>query len=182
MGMLVPVIQEQTLSDRFILGPCSPGRIEAVEALYADLHDGRELGWSKRVLLRLVGRRLCVALIDLRTNRVLGMVLGYFNPRDVRERTIHIGFTGLAPEVRGQGLSYDLRRFAYAHYARSSWLRGVSSRISVDNVASLRGAVKLGYVERERYFDKELGVERVYMFCDLTPFRVADDASRTRDG
>lgn len=133
------------------------------------------LGLFKRWVLYATGRRLSFALIDDSRNEVVGLGLYYFNARDLRDGTVHVGFTGIAPYLRGRGIGTKLRRHALRHFARTSFIRGVSSRVSLNNPASLVSNINLGFKERERYFDPILEVERVYLVCDLAPYRSKND-------
>lgn len=147
-----------------ILGPLYQNRMAEMEDLYARVTNGRNLGRAHRWLLQLVGPRLCLLASDNDSGQVVGLVLYYFNSRDGLGRTIHEGFTGVAREWRRRGIGTALRRTALAHYARSG-LTGVSSRVSVSNVASLKSNSRLGFVPIDRYFDPGMGEERYYLVC-----------------
>ncbi|RTR05034.1 GNAT family N-acetyltransferase [Halomonas nitroreducens] len=135
-----------------------------VLALYADFHRGRRPDWLKRALCRFAGDRLVlVAVLEEQAGpRVVGMDLFYATPRDRREGTIHEGFIGVHPEVAGRGVATALRGAAIAHFAAQGY-RGISTRISLDNPASLASAARQGFMPRERYRDPATGCERQYL-------------------
>lgn len=151
--------------------PCAPDLAVPVERLYEVLNDGQPLSRDKRLLLRLLGQKLCVVVRNKKDGAIVGMSLYYFNARDRVDRTVHEGYTGIVAQYRGQGLGTSLRKHAIRHFARCPHLRGVSSRVSVDNLPSLNINLRLGFEIVERYHDPVLGVERVYLVCDLDPYR-----------
>jgi len=167
---LTPILPAP-LGEGLLLVPCSRERVNATLDLYKNLHDGLTLGFLRRIVLRLVGNRLCLLVMEEKTEAILGMALYYFNTRDIKEKTVHEGFSGLVPEIRGRGIGTELRLHALQHFAKHSELEGVSSRVSLSNAASLHSNLKLGFVEKERYYDESLGEERVYLVCDLEPHR-----------
>lgn len=151
--------------------PCKPRLVPYVANLYSLFHSGLNLGKARRLLLYLLGQKVCIVVCDRQTQKIVGYSLFYFNIRDCKERTIHEGDTGLLSEFRGRGLGTELRRHALYHFARSSFLKGVSSRVSLNNVASLKSNKNLGFEVVEKYFDPCMNEERVYLVCDLEPYR-----------
>ena len=97
---------------------------------------------------------------------IVGMNMYYFNPRDVREKTIHEGFIGVIPEMNGRGIATTMRLHAKQHFARAG-LAGISTRISVANKSSLSSAEKVGFVPIEKYIDVHSGDLRYYMVSNL---------------
>jgi GNAT superfamily N-acetyltransferase len=156
--------------DAFVVEPLSRESLPAVHDLYAGLNGGTRIGLQNRAILRLLGSRLCLVARGIDGKQVLGIVIYYFNSRDRRENTVHEGYIGLRESARGAGLGTFMRRHALENFARSS-LSGVSSRISVGNLPSLKGNEKLGFVAVETYFDRAMGDERHYLICDLGLYR-----------
>lgn len=150
---------------------CSIDYINSVLSLYIRFHDGKEMDLSKRLVLYLAGEKLCLVVTDEQTREVVGYSLYYFNARDRKEGTIHEGDTYLLPEYRGKGIGTAQRRHALYHFARCPFLKGVSSRVSLNNRASFKSNENLGFKPIERYFDRSMNEERVYMVCDLAPYR-----------
>lgn len=150
----------------FVIEPLSGRYLAAVDDLYAVLNRGARLGLEKTILLRLLGERLCLVARRAGGDELVGMVVYYFNARDRREGTVHEGYIGLREAERGAGLGTFMRRHALENFSRSG-LSGVSSRISVGNLASLKSNCRLGFVPVETYFDASMGEERHYLRCDL---------------
>lgn len=157
--------------------PCTADLSAAVENLYSEFHPGKKLGHAKRCLLKLAGKRLCLVVLDRQSGESVGFSLFYFNRRDVEEATVHEGFTGILPKYQGRGIGSAQRRHALEHFARRPSIKGVSSRVSLNNLPSLRGNLNLGFREKERYFDADMGEERVYLICDLARYREASAKS-----
>jgi len=151
--------------------PCTKDLAPCIVRLYPGFHKGTKLGIAKRAMLRLAGRKLCLVVEDAINKRVVGYSLYYFNYRDIREKTVHEGDTGILPEFQGRGIGTAQRLHALRHFARCQFIEGVSSRVSLNNLASLKSNLKLGFKEKERYYDPIMGEERVYLVCDLAPYR-----------
>ncbi|WP_334188713.1 GNAT family N-acetyltransferase [Noviherbaspirillum sp.] len=152
------------------VGPLSRDDIRHVERLYASLNGGSPLDLRKKAALWLHAPRLGIGVRDAATGELTGMSLYYFNARDRKEGTVHEGYIGLHASLRGAGLGTVVRRHALRQFAFAG-LRGVSSRISLANTASLNGNLKLGFVPVETYFDSSMGEQRHYLVCDLQPYR-----------
>ncbi|UYG01887.1 GNAT family N-acetyltransferase [Halomonas sp. LR3S48] len=139
--------------------------LDGALALYAKLHDGRAMDLPRRWLYRLAGNRLGVVALDTQ-DRVVGAAFYGFSRRDLLEGRVHSSFSGVDPAHRGQGLATELRRTAILHF-RANGVRGYSSRISADNVASLKPSLRLGFRIAERYHDPVSGELRYYLVCDF---------------
>ncbi|HHV83781.1 MAG TPA: GNAT family N-acetyltransferase [Tepidanaerobacter syntrophicus] len=169
----IPVIEKGTYDDvEFI--PCTKDLVPYVSKLYTQFHDGLKLGLDKRILYRLAGEKLCLVVRDKQSNEIVGYSLYYFNSRDLKEATVHGGGISLLPFYRGRGIGTALRAHALRHFARCTFIKGLSFRTDLDNKASLKSGEKLGYRVQERYFDQSMGKERAYLICDLTPYRPRD--------
>jgi GNAT superfamily N-acetyltransferase len=145
--------------------PLSRAYLAAADNLYAEMNCGARLR-QMRVLLSMLGPRFCLLARRTDSNEVVGMAIYYFNARDRREGTVHEGYIGLREAERSAGLGTFMRRHALKNFARSG-LEGVSSRISVNNLASLKSNTNLGFVPVETYVDPSTGEERHYLVCDL---------------
>ena len=166
----IPVIPKKSLSQVEFL-PCTKDFVPSVAQLYSEFHQGRNLGVAKKSLLKLAGKKLCLVVRDKETGKIVGFSLYYFNSRDLKEKTVHSGFIGLLPEYRGRGIGTERGLHALRHFGRSQSLRGISCRVSLNNTASLKSTNKVGFKEKERYYDPIMGEERVYLVCDLAPYR-----------
>ena len=169
----IPVIEKGTYDDvEFI--PCTKDLVPYVSKLYAQFHEGIELGLDKKMLYSLAGEKLCLVVKDKKTNQIVGYSLYYFNRRDIKEATIHGGDISLHLDYRGKGIGTALRLHVLRHFARCPSIKGLSSRIDLDNQASLKSGEKVGYRVKECYFDQSRGKKRAYLICDLTPYRQCD--------
>jgi hypothetical protein len=145
--------------------PLSRKYLAAADDLYGTLNSGARLRLLKP-LLAVFGSRFCVIARRMESDEVVGIAIYYFNARDRSEGTVHEGYIGLRETERSVGLGTFMRRHALANFARSG-LAGVSSRISVSNLASLKSNRNLGFVPVETYIDAHTGEERHYLVCDL---------------
>jgi RimJ/RimL family protein N-acetyltransferase len=99
-------------------------------------------------------------------NLLIGTELYYFNQRDLQEKTIHQGFRGILPAWQGRGIGTLLTGYAISHF-KNSKIDGISSRVSLNNLASLRSNMKLGFKPVEEYFDKDMCENRYYLVRPL---------------
>jgi len=156
--------------DNFEVEPLKRKNLKKVLELYKEFCEGKSLTMERYLLLRFAGSKYCYILRS-KEGEVFGMGIFYFNKRDLKERTIHEGYIGLKIEYRGIGIGTLARQYAIKHFAKTGYLKGISSRISLDNVASLKGNMKLGFEIKEKYWDKEENKERAYLECDLSQYR-----------
>lgn len=162
-----------------VVEPLSRKYLAAADDLYASLNAGRHFGFPKRLLLWLLGSRLCLVARDTERDEVVAVTIFYFNARDCAEGTVHASYNGLRESAQGAGLGSFMLRHALENYARSD-LAGVSSRVSLNNIPALRTNEKAGFVPVETYFDPWMGEERHYLICDLRRYKEsAGDAQRT---
>lgn len=142
-----------------------------VQTLYRELNDGLILrGWT-RWLLRVCPSKVCVIAREVATQKVVGIDIYYFNNRDFREKTIHEGFVGVRPDFRRRGIAEKMRMYALSNFSNCHFLTGVSSKVSLNNSHSLNGAIRLGFVEQEQYFDPLMQERRSYLVCNFDAYR-----------
>ncbi|HEY9279476.1 MAG TPA: GNAT family N-acetyltransferase [Eoetvoesiella sp.] len=141
----------------------------AICALYAELNANAPLPWSRRLLYRLVGPRLMMVATDQQQN-VVGMAMYYFNKRDRLEGTAHIGLTGISTKLQGKGLGTRIRIYGMDHLFKNG-VTGISSRVSLTNIASLRSNEKLGFKPVEQYYDSTTKEQRYYLICSLASYQ-----------
>ena len=94
------------------------------------------------------------------------MNMYYLNSRDVREKTIHEGFIGVIPSMTGKGIASAMRSIAKDHFKADGY-KGISTRISLNNVSSLQSAIKTGFTPIEEYAEPSTGDRRYYMIAKL---------------
>lgn len=151
--------------------PCTKQHVSSINKLYMDYNCGKPLGMAKKALLRLAGDKLCVVSREITTQKLIGMSLYYFNKRDIKESTVHEGYTLVIPSFCGKGIGTAQRLHGLQHFSENSQLRGMTSRISLNNISSLKSNFNLGFKKIERYYDSNLQEERYYLFCDLDIYR-----------
>lgn len=145
------------------LGPFRRKDLRGVKHLYASCNRGGGLSFERQLVLWLVGGGLCLTVKNP-SGGLVGVSIFYFNDKDRRDGTVHEGFIGLTSEYQSKGLGTRMRRVALEHF-KSGGLKGVSSRVSLSNVRSLKGNLNIGYVPVEKYYDNVLAEERYYMVC-----------------
>lgn len=131
--------------------------------LYCAISSSKRLPWSLWLLYWLFGTRMVgvVTNKDQGRENIIGFRMFYFNRRDIEDKTIHGGFIGLLGEFRNLGISSYMRHY-FDSVLRDS-VRGISFRIDVDNIPSLKGALNVGYEIVEKYYDSALDIERYYL-------------------
>lgn len=154
--------------DDLIMRGCGRADVSRVASIYAMLNGGRPLQPKLRWLLKAAGRRLCLTA-HTRDDGVVGFVLFYFNERDLAERSVHEGFIGVSPKWQGRGISSALRREAIRHFTLTG-LRGMSSRISFSNHASMEPSIRLGFKVVDRYHDEQMHEDRAYLKLTFSGF------------
>lgn len=143
--------------------------LRQLRQLYLNLNPEGSLSLP-RFLWGVIGyRRLLIVAEETQTGSVVGLDLYYFNPRDLRESTVHEGFVGVVPGYRGLGLATKMRVTAKQHFQRNG-VTGISTRIAQDNKASLISALKLGFEIVETNHSAAKG-DNHYMVCKLEKFK-----------
>lgn len=133
--------------------------LSSVKQLYKIIQDKKMPLWQV-ILYRFFGNRLVI--VSLKNDELQGMELYYFNPRDVKEGTAHQGLTAVAEQHRGQGVATKIRKHAAAHFQKNG-LSGLSSRVDLDNIPSLKSNIKLGFEPVEEYFCENTKKQRYYL-------------------
>ena len=157
---LFPLAQAQDAGDGISIRQFELRDHQTIVELQRSLGQGA-WGGLARLLLRWRGRRCCL-VAEADGGRIAGFAFFYFNQRDLRENTVHEGFIGVREEFSGRGLATRLRRAAVTSFSRVPGLKGLSSRIDMDNVASIRSGEKIGYELVEVYRDSRSGKQRGY--------------------
>lgn len=144
------------------------GDARQISKIYAALNNGATFSGLRKWLYDLFGSRLMLVAVSSGDSGdvLVGMNMYYFNPRDIREKTIHEGFIGVVPEMNGRGIATTMRLHAKQHFARAGF-DGISTRISLQNTSSLASAEKVGFVPLEKYVDQGNGELRCYMVSKL---------------
>jgi GNAT superfamily N-acetyltransferase len=152
--------------DGFVYRGLKPEDMTSFLSLYSILHNGKKLNLSRKLLYHFAGEKLVIVACKESTLKMTGMDMYYFNKQDVNENTVHQGFTGILPEMQGKGLGTRLRLKAKEHFYQNGF-SGISSKVSLLNIASLKSNEKLGFKPVEKYYDKSLEEERYYLVCNF---------------
>lgn len=138
-----------------------------IKSIFLSLNRAEFAKSNEKILKRHPGKTIIVAesVVDGK-REIVGMDLFYLNARDLSENTVHEGFVGVLPEFEGKGIATAMRKNAIAHF-RCSGFSGISTRISKNNIASLRSAEQLGFKPVEEYFDLAMQEERYYLVCNF---------------
>lgn len=136
------------------------------DRLKKKLSQNQGLSRVKKLLYQYAGNKLVLVVIDPQQNRLIGLNMFYFNKRDLLENSVHAGFIGVDPQYQGQKIASTMRARIKHHFMQNG-LKGLSSRISLNNEGSLRSALKVGFKPVEKYYDNALGEERYYLVCSF---------------
>lgn len=151
--------------DTYIIRGCRYSELKEAEGLYRKL-NGRYFSNIQKIILKLFSKKNLIVTIDKSTNKIIALNFYYLNHRDFIENTIHGGFIGVLPQYEGQGIATNMRKLAKSHFEKVGFT-GISSRISKNNIASLKTAKKVGFIPVEDYFDTVMNEDRYYLICNL---------------
>lgn len=149
----------------YIIQGCKYHQLKEAETVYRDL-NGKNFSNIQKILLKLYSKKSLLVAVDKSTHKIVSINLFYVNHRDYIENTIHGGYIGVLPDYEGKGIATNMRKFAKSYFKKSGF-SGISSRISKNNIASLKTAEKVGFTPIEEYYDNILGEERYYLRCNL---------------
>lgn len=167
-------IATTALADGLVIKGCTPELYAKFERFYLSQERTKPdyLRWHGPMLKALSDKLIFLIGREQDSGfEILGVAVHYFNERDAQESTIHESYIGMAPGMRGQGIGTKLRNATIAHYHQCG-LHGISSKITITNVASRVSAEKSGFKVIEEFFDPQFGFNRYYLvrcFSDLPP-------------
>lgn len=149
-------------SSNFSISSYKPKYLKQIMELY-EKELNTNLSYEKKLLLMIIGTRICYIAISNETQQVLGFILFYFNRRDFIEKTIHLGAIAIHRDFQGKKIGSQLLKFSIENLSKSSVIKGISSRISLDNIASVKLHKHFGFNIHTTYFDITEKKERAYM-------------------
>lgn len=163
MSFRIPVVQSETENGITYRG-MHRSELTLINSLHILMNGGSKIALARRLVYWLVGNRIVIVVRkqEQGIDKVIGFNMFYFNKQDVKQNTIHDGFIGIDHNYQGLGLGSKLRRKGVEHLSHT-YLSGISSRIDVDNKASLAVTLKVGAKPVEQYTDPVTGVERYYL-------------------
>jgi RimJ/RimL family protein N-acetyltransferase len=136
-----------------------------VSSIYSELNKVKFSSFHKKLYSE-YGSKLFIVAESKISKKLVGIDMFYFNPRDFKESTVHEGFIGVLPEAQGQGIATIMRKAAIKHFSNNG-LKGISTRISKNNLGSFKSAKKLGFEVVDEYFDETMDEERCYLVLKL---------------
>jgi RimJ/RimL family protein N-acetyltransferase len=154
------------IDDEIVIYGASIKELKEALCIYSFYNNKNKIGISYYILYFFVSKKLVFIAKDIFINKIIGVELYYFNRSDIKENTIHQGFRGILPAWQGKGIGTLLTNYAVNHF-KNSRLDGISSRVSLNNLASLRSNLKLGFRPVEEYFDKNTHENRYYLVCSF---------------
>jgi hypothetical protein len=157
-------IQETGIDKEIVIRGASIKELKEALCIYSVYNNNDKIGISRYMVYLFVSRKMVFIARDISVNRIIGTELYYFNQRDLREKTVHQGFRGILPAWQGRGMGTSLTACAVNHF-KNSKIDGISSRVSLNNLASLRSNMKLGFRPVEAYFDENMHENRYYLIC-----------------
>lgn len=157
----------ESRNDGLEIRGANPDEIDNINDIYEKLNS-QSLSSFQRIQFKIHSKKTIIVAeqyVD-GVKKLVGMDMYYLNPRDLSDGTIHEGFIGVLPESEGQGIATQMRKLAKNHF-RDAGFKGISTRISKNNLGSLNSAKKLGFKPFEEYFDSIINEERYYLICNL---------------
>lgn len=158
----VSKIQTATFAG-FVIRGAKKKDIEKIKNFYQKC-TGRVFTNRHIYLLQKCEEKICI--ITEKETQIVGFDLFYMNSRDFKQKTVHEGFIGVLPDYEGKGIATSMRKHAIEHFKKAGF-NGISTRISINNIRSLKSAEKLGFKVFKQYFDSEMNEERYYLICNF---------------
>jgi len=162
--IFLPSISRKMINDIELSGSLKKN-LKDIKTLYMNVTKGNKISREKLILYFLFGHKLIVVAKNI-DKEIIGLELYYFNKKDLIEGTIHQGFRGVKQEKQGIGIGTVITSHAIGHF-KNAGLSGISSRVSLNNISSLRSNQKLGFHPVEEYYDKKMDEQRYYLICDF---------------
>jgi RimJ/RimL family protein N-acetyltransferase len=154
-------IPRRTLGE-FVYYGLKPQDISDMLRLYSCLNNGKKLDWQKIMLYRIYGSKIVITVKLKDVNELIAVEMYYFNNRDTKEGTIHQGFRGVKKDWQGKGIGTKVTMYAIEHFKNNS-IKGLSSRVSLNNLPSLISNQKVGFKPIEKYYDPDRKEDRYYL-------------------
>ncbi|MHA7924117.1 MAG: GNAT family N-acetyltransferase [Marinobacter sp.] len=119
--------------------------------LFHKVFDDESYSIFKAAFLLLVGRRFSTCIRD-ENKKIVAFQFCRLGNRDLVEGTIHESFIGVHPDHAGRGLATSMRWFSVKSFKNNDFA-GISSRVSLSNLGSLKSAENVGFCILESYLD-----------------------------
>lgn len=141
------------------------GDLEAIRSIHRESLNS-DLTHSNRLLIKFLGHKLCFIIRD-NSQKVIACILFYFDKNDIRKKRIHLGTIVVSEEKHGCGLGTLLIKHAIGNLECAKDLIGISSRVSLNNVVSLRLHRSNKFIIKEQYYDNKMHEMRAYLVREL---------------
>lgn len=136
--------------------------------LYREAFPGERYGFLRSLFLLSVSRRFSVCAVN-KSNEVIGFEYFRLGKRDIHDGTVHESFIGVSPQYRGKGVATCMRKYAMRAFYLNGF-QGISSKIVLSNISSLRSSEKVGFQIIEHYTNGD-GVVEAYLIAWLDESR-----------
>jgi len=120
-----------------------PADLRRLSKLHGLLRSGAKLNFWRLLLFCVAGRKL-ILVAENATAGIIAFEMFYFRKDESASGIIHEAFIGVHPDFRNRGISKSLRTHSSKSYF-SSGIRGISTNISRENMASLASALCAGF-------------------------------------
>ncbi|WP_411689129.1 hypothetical protein [Acinetobacter indicus] len=160
---------DETVFGEYVVRGCKRSELYLVANFLIEMRSNAISSPYRKIIYLLFSEKTIFIAIKNSGNKeieILGVNLYYVNLQDFKNSTVHGGYIGVSQKKQGLGIATNLRCSAKKHFYNSGFV-GISSRISVSNIASLRTAQKMGYIVESKYYDYSTNEERYYMICKL---------------
>lgn len=163
MSFKIPIVKSETQNGITYRG-MHRSELNTINKLHILMNGGSNIALARRFVYWLVGSRIVIVVSKQENGKekIIGFNMFYFNKQDVKQNTIHGGFIGVDNNYQDLGIGSKLRKKGVEHF-RQTYLSGMSSRIDLDNKASLAVTLKAGFEPVEQYKDPVTGLERYYL-------------------
>ncbi|MHC4075432.1 MAG: GNAT family N-acetyltransferase [Planctomycetota bacterium] len=163
-SLLIPKIEEIQLENAKII-PYRQKYLADIDNIWNSYTHANLTKRDKR-LLKLFGQKTCFLLTD-KSENLIGFHGFYFNPNDLIKLRIHSAMGAIESKYRRCGYASVLFTLAYDSFRKTKYIRGISVRYSLNNIASRRIHEKYGFKTVEKYFNKKFKTEQIYAICDF---------------
>jgi GNAT superfamily N-acetyltransferase len=163
-SLFLKPIPEITLNERIIICGTTIKELQEALQIYSFFNNGNNINMPKYITCFFISKKAVFIVKDKTTNKIIGTELYYFNQKDIKENTIHQSFRVVLPQYQGFGIGTALTNYAISNF-KNTMFSGISSRVSLNNIASLRSNMKLGFKLVEKYFDNAMQENRYYLIC-----------------
>lgn len=130
-------------SGRYIVKPMTLMNAWSSMLLFRKVFPDKPYGVLRFAFLAVVAKKFSVCVLNEK-DEVVAFEFFRISGQDMRDGTVHESFVGVHPLYTGCGLATCLRSFSIRSLKKNGY-KGISSRILLSNIGSLKSAEKLGF-------------------------------------